>query len=83
METSSEYRKAIEQAKANLTDVKNRGEDAIGEDALAFMDCLLTPEEIAASDLKVSLIRELIKAKQEKGLASLDKPSYPSEKSDK
>lgn len=33
------------------------------------MDSLLTPEEIAESDLRVALIGELIKARQEKGLS--------------
>lgn len=43
--------------------------NAIGKDALEFIDTLLTPEEIAASDLRVTLIGELIKARQEKGLS--------------
>lgn len=43
--------------------------DAIGRDALEFIDTLLTPEEIAESDLRVALIGELIKARQEKGLS--------------
>ena len=42
---------------------------AIGRNALEFMDTLLTPEEIAESDLRVALIGELIKARQEKGLS--------------
>ncbi len=42
---------------------------AIGRDALDFMDALLTPEEIAKSNLRVALIGELIKARQEKGLS--------------
>lgn len=42
---------------------------AIGGDALEFMDSLLTPEEISASNLRVALIGELIKARQEKGLS--------------
>lgn len=32
---------------------------AVGHDALEFIDSLLTPEEIAESDLRVSLIGEL------------------------
>lgn len=36
---------------------------------MAFMDSLLTPEEIAASDLRVALIGELIQARQEKGIS--------------
>lgn len=43
--------------------------DAVGRDALALMDTLLTPEEIAESNLRVALIGELIKARQEKGLS--------------
>lgn len=43
--------------------------NAIGRDALEFVDTLLTPEEIAESNLRVALIGELIKARQEKGLS--------------
>lgn len=43
--------------------------EAIGRDALDFMDNLLTDEEIAESNLRVALIGELIKARQEKGLS--------------
>ncbi len=42
---------------------------AIGGDALEFIDTLLTPEEIAESNLRVALIGELIKARQEKGIS--------------
>ena len=42
---------------------------AIGRDALEFIDTLLTPEETAESNLRVALIGELIKARQEKGLS--------------
>lgn len=44
--------------------------NAIGKDALEFIDTLLTPEEIAESDLRVALIGELIKTRQEKGLTN-------------
>lgn len=43
--------------------------DAIGGNALEFMDSLLSPEEIAESNLRVALIGELIKARKEKGLS--------------
>lgn len=43
--------------------------NAIGGDALEFMDTLLTPEETAESNLRVALIGELIKARQENGLS--------------
>ena len=42
---------------------------AIGKNALEFIDSLLTAEEILESDLRVALIGELIKARQEKGLS--------------
>lgn len=43
--------------------------DAIGKDALVFLDSFLTTEEMAESNLRVALIGELIKARQEKGLS--------------
>lgn len=43
--------------------------NAIGRDALEFIDSLLSPEEIAESNLRVALISELINARQEKGLS--------------
>jgi DNA-binding XRE family transcriptional regulator len=42
--------------------------NAVGRDALEFIDNLLTPEEIAESNLRVALIGELVKARQEKGI---------------
>ena len=41
---------------------------AIGEDAVAFMESFMTPEEIAESDLRVAIIGELIQARREKGI---------------
>ena len=66
---SNEYNTAIEQAKTKMADVINRGNEAIGEDALAFLDTLLAPEEIAERDLRVALIGEFIKARQEQGIS--------------
>ena len=40
----------------------------IKDDALAYIESLMTPEEIAESDLRVALIGELIRARQERGL---------------
>jgi len=69
MKRNNEYKAAIAQAKINLNDLESRGSDAVGEDALAFIDSLLTPEEIAESNLRVALIGEFIKARQEKGIS--------------
>lgn len=38
-------------------------------DALAYIDSLLTPEEIRESDLRVSLIHAIIEARKEKGIS--------------
>ena len=43
--------------------------NAIGQDALEFIDTFLTPEEISESNLRVALIGEIIKARKEKGLS--------------
>ena len=42
---------------------------AIGRDALEYLDTVLTPEEINESNLRVALINEFIKARQEQGLS--------------
>lgn len=55
--------------KENLADLKERGGDAIGGNVLDFMDGIFTPEEIVERDLRVSIIGELIKARQEKGIS--------------
>lgn len=69
MKKNRQYSNAIAQAKRAVSDIKLRETQAIGEDALDFMDSFLTPEEIAESDLRISLIGELIKARQEKGIS--------------
>ena len=65
MKRSKEYNEAIKQAKANYDDFKVRGDGAIGGTWDELQKELFTPEEIAASDLRVALIGELIKARQE------------------
>ena len=69
MKNYDEYKDALEQAKINMCDVEKRGNEAVGEDALEFMDSFLSDEEIAESDLRADLINELIKARQEKGIS--------------
>ena len=58
MSNATEYRQAIEQSKANLVDARERGEDAIGRDVLEHMRELFTPEELAASKLRVAMMIE-------------------------
>ncbi len=43
--------------------------NAIGRDALEYLDTVLTSEEINESNLRVALINEFIKARQEQGLS--------------
>ncbi len=70
MEKNKDYIQAqINQAKINLDDLKERGSEAVGDDVLAFMDSLLTEEEIEESNIRVALIGEIIKARQEKGIS--------------
>lgn len=42
---------------------------AVGRDALEFIDSFMTADEIAESDLRVAVIGQLIKARQEKGIS--------------
>jgi hypothetical protein len=64
MSDASEYRQAIEQAEANLADVRERGADAIGESWDELRKELYTPEAIAASDLRVEEMIESTRAKK-------------------
>lgn len=67
--TDKEYAAAIEQAKANYNDLQERGSEAIGGDWETLRAELFTPAEIAESDLRVALIGELVKARQEQGIS--------------
>ena len=69
MRTNREYSQAVKQTKENLADLNERGADAVGGNVLEFMESILTPDEIAESELRVSIIGELIKARQEKGIS--------------
>lgn len=67
--TQKTPQKEIEQAKENLADLNERGADAVGGNVLEFMESILAPDEIVESELRVSIIGELIKARQEKGIS--------------
>lgn len=69
MRTNEEYLHVMTQAKENLTDLNERGADAVGGNVLEFMESVLTPDEIAESELRVPIIGELIKARQENGIS--------------
>lgn len=63
------YKKELRTAESKLADVRERGEDAIGESWDDIRETLLTPEERAASNLRVAMMVELIKARQDKGIS--------------
>ena len=42
--------------------------DTLQDDAISYIDSFLSPEEIAESNLRVALIGELIKARNERGV---------------
>ena len=73
MKDNKDYEQAVLQAKENFADLQERGNDAVGGDALALLDNLLTSEEIMESNLRVSLIGEIIKARQERGISQKSK----------
>jgi ribosome-binding protein aMBF1 (putative translation factor) len=66
---NKEYKEAIKQAKANLADAKERGADALGTSWAVLRKQLFTPEELAASKLRVQLMIELTHARHDKGIS--------------
>ena len=63
------YDKAIKKAKEMVLDIKKRGQEALGDDALEFIDSLMSSDEIEKSDLRVQLIDELVRARNEQGIS--------------
>ena len=68
MSSTTEYRVAVEQAKDNLADARERGADALGNWE-ELRNEIFTPEEIAASDLRVAVMMELTRARRERGIS--------------
>ncbi|GHV46404.1 hypothetical protein FACS1894204_07930 [Synergistales bacterium] len=69
MRANKAYEQAIEQANTNLADFRERGADAIGSSWEDVRNELLTPEERAASNLRVAMMIELANARTEKGIS--------------
>ena len=65
---SKEYEEAIAIAKANLEDIRERGVETLTP-WREIRDKLFTPEEIAASNLRVQLMHELATARHDKGIS--------------
>jgi len=69
MNRETQYkREGIEKAKANLADVRERGADALGSWNELKKE-LFTPEEIAASKLRVAMMVEIVRARKERGVS--------------
>ena len=64
-----EYQEAIVHAKACLEDAKKRGTITGKDEWQELRKEIFTREEIAASDLRVEIIGELIKARNEMGIS--------------
>ena len=69
MNNDVQYKQAIEQARTNLDDVKERGEAALGSRWSDIRKTLLTPEERAASAIRVELMTGLTQARNEQGIS--------------
>lgn len=55
-----DYDKAIKEAEEKIKDIKKRRQEALGDDALEFMESLMSPDEIEKSDLRVETIENKI-----------------------
>ena len=67
---ANSYEEALADARAALKDAKERGEAAVSKEEWDDVEReLFTPQEIAESDLRVALMGELIKARQEQGIS--------------
>ena len=64
-----QYKEALAHAHACLEDAKERGAITGKDEWQALRKELFTPEEIAASDIRVELISEIVKARTEKGIS--------------
>jgi len=68
MSRDAQYDQEIEKAKGLLSDARERGADAL-ESWDDIEKELFSPEEIAASDLRVAMMTELVCARKERGLS--------------
>jgi DNA-binding XRE family transcriptional regulator len=65
----AQYTQEVEKAKTELADFRERGGDAIGSSWEDLRLVLLSPEERAASQLRVAMMIELANARAEKGIS--------------
>jgi predicted XRE-type DNA-binding protein len=66
---TKEYKTELEYAKGLLADARARGNDALGTPWSELRQKLFTPEELAASDVRVEIMAALANIRHEKGLS--------------
>ena len=64
-----QYKREIATAQKNSDDLRERGADATGRRWEDISKELYTPEELAASNIRVGLMIELSKARNERGIS--------------
>lgn len=69
MNNNAEYKRELETAHVALTDLKTRGNDALGGTWADLEKEVFTTEEISNSNLRVALVGEIIKARKERGIS--------------
>jgi len=69
MSDNSDYMQALQIAEDNLTDAKERGDDALGVTWAELRQEIFSQEQISASNLRVAMMLELASARQERGLS--------------
>lgn len=69
MDKKAQYKKELTHAKENLADLQKRGAGAIGGSWNELRKEFFTPEENAASDLRVAMMAELVRARKELGIS--------------
>lgn len=67
---ANSYEEALQEARAAIEDIKERGEEAVSKEEWDDVEReLFTPQEIAESNLRVALMGELIRARHEQGIS--------------
>ena len=67
---ANSHEEALQEVRTALSDIKERGEDAISKEEWDDVEQeLFTPQEIAESNLRVALMEELIRARNEQGIS--------------
>jgi DNA-binding XRE family transcriptional regulator len=66
---NKQYEREVKRARAELADIEERGAGAVGGTWDELEREIFTPEEIAASSLRVAMMIELAQARAERGIS--------------